>query len=304
MLRILSKTLLCTAVIAIFTVFAATQAEAVLSCNSPCTDEQKENFTCAEDLGAGYRGRVVFLPGCDQFPCLDPSGNSVFKWDICKIGGKNISHVDIAFDNNCNPPLQEQILYSDPLCGTPEHPLPAGDCVEPLGYDPSTGFDIGRTLTDVYKWKNVDRSGDTISLTFSQADAVHGPMLVKAGKKRKDWGQLELLVPTCPETPVPQQEETSVQTFIQTDPGTNPPATEKTCEISIDEGKLPAEGAVTVRTISGYGECTFNVELAANFTLDGKQITTIAFYEWIATHSSPGQFTYCFPSGYCIVFTF
>lgn len=50
------------------------------------------------------------------------------------------------------------------------------------------------------------------------------------------------------------------------------------------------------------GECDFRIVLTGELTIGGANITSIPFYEWFGTRSSQDKFTYCYPSGYCVVF--
>lgn len=287
----------CAVVIAIVALFAATQA--VADNGDPCAPSElgdgiccpseAQDFQCFED--AGY---VVEISPCDgQFPCT-VSGNSVFEYRITKKGSKTIKDVDLLL-SVCTPTL-EIVEYS-----TPKWILFTNG-------EGDSQYKFGRGLTrdNTGRFGNYKAGSGTISLTISGA-ALAEPkaMGLMITADWRQWGLGEILAPTCPSTAVPQQNETSVRTFRQTDPVTG-----TTCELTVNEVLLPQctvdDGVFTCPhgTITVTDPCGYSVVLTAQLTLGGKAISSIPVYEWFGTRSSPGEFTYCYPSGYCVVFTF
>jgi hypothetical protein len=189
MLKIISKTLLCTAVIAMVALFAATQAGAdeCTASQPECTQDELNNFTCGDS--ADYRVRIV--PGLNgEFPEII-GGNSRFTYDICETGSRNISNVSIAFSNSTDPPIE--ILDSEPKCldGMSTDP-----CRFP--YDPATKLAIGQTLADAWKWVMGDtyKNGGKIWVEVAgKVGAEDVPMVGKIGNKPRDWMQIQILGP-------------------------------------------------------------------------------------------------------------
>jgi len=119
-----------------------------------------------------------------------------------------------------------------------------------------------------------------------------------------DWNDIIIAAGSIIKAVAPTQVASKTD-FTQTDEVTG-----KTCSISIEEEKLALckEGDLCPAAITVTEGCSGVMKLLTSLTFgvvgDERDVKGFFFRKWVGTHGSPGQFTYCYPSGYCVVFTF
>jgi hypothetical protein len=202
MLRIISKALLCTAVIAIVALFAATQAVAEDPLGDGTCDQQLEapKFHCFED--AGYVVEIL-----EPFPEI-VNGYSVFRYLISAEGTLEIDYINLLISAGVVP---ESTTPTDFKLFTDAQ----GDV--------QSKFGKGLTLDNTIRWHKYDAMGGEITLTVNGIVGVSNKAmgLITSTDYRK-WAIGEILGPGEVEQPPRVVAEEECISFVEIESETYP----------------------------------------------------------------------------------
>jgi len=277
--------ILFTLVIAMVALFAATQVMA-----------QQLPLTCSD-------GTFTMTPAPGDFPRFDDDGDECgipgWVWDYIVSAGskKDMSAITKIFYY-----APSQAPDNVGVINTPKvHVYERGEGALNTTY--------GQGIYNGITWDSTEFSGASdyqITISFctqTQTKGIISAAFVGArfirgceASVEDDLGPVGGIVGPSVAPVLPSRDE-SLQTFTATEG-------EMTCTVTIDES-----GAEPIVTVTGGCTPPENnnnsfVKLLKEIQLDGKSLVTFPFNVWVKAHGSPGTFTYCYPSGYCVVFNF